>query len=105
MKITALVENTTNNPSLGTQHGLSFYIEANGRRIPAVKRQAWGAYPSTDGIRLCPEWGTRDLQGIALRAQNDRRSIIRPVPSQTTRCKMIRYDDRFAVIIPHPARR
>ena len=33
MKITALVENTTNNPSLGTQHGLSFYIEANGRKI------------------------------------------------------------------------
>ena len=33
MKITALVENTTNNPSLGTQHGLSLYIEANGRKI------------------------------------------------------------------------
>ena len=33
MKITALVENTTNNPALGTQHGLSFYIEANGRKI------------------------------------------------------------------------
>ena len=33
MKITALVENTTNNPDLGTQHGLSLYIEANGRRI------------------------------------------------------------------------
>ena len=33
MKITALVENTTNNPSLGTQHGLSFYIEAAGRKI------------------------------------------------------------------------
>ena len=33
MKITALVENTTNNAALGTQHGLSLYIEANGRRI------------------------------------------------------------------------
>ena len=33
MKITALVENTTNNLSLGTQHGLSFYIEAAGRKI------------------------------------------------------------------------
>lgn len=33
MKITALVENTTNNPALGKQHGLSFYIEANGRNI------------------------------------------------------------------------
>ena len=33
MKITTLVENTTNHPDLGTQHGLSFYIEANGRKI------------------------------------------------------------------------
>lgn len=33
MKITALVENTTNHPKLGTQHGLSLYIEANCKHI------------------------------------------------------------------------
>jgi len=33
MKITALVENTTNNPALDVQHGLSLYIEANGHKI------------------------------------------------------------------------
>ena len=33
MKITALVEDTTTNPSLAAQHGLSLYIETGGRKI------------------------------------------------------------------------
>ena len=33
MKITALVENTSNSPAIGAEHGLSLYIEANGKKI------------------------------------------------------------------------
>ena len=33
MKITALVENTSNSPAIGAEHGLSLYIETNGMKI------------------------------------------------------------------------
>lgn len=33
MQITALVENTSSRPDIGAEHGLSLYIEANGRKI------------------------------------------------------------------------
>jgi 7,8-dihydropterin-6-yl-methyl-4-(beta-D-ribofuranosyl)aminobenzene 5'-phosphate synthase len=33
MIVKALIENTTENPSLQSEHGLSLYIEANGRKI------------------------------------------------------------------------
>ena len=33
MRITTLLENTTELPALACQHGLSQYVEANGRRL------------------------------------------------------------------------
>ena len=39
MKITALIENTACNESLCTEHGLSLYIEANGKKIAMKKNK------------------------------------------------------------------